>query len=102
MPGAERNSDMRLRDDTPRLPVQARVCRIILVGGVLQPDGMHRRSPWSLSSRSIPDSQPGVFRVLRLPIGILIFESNFLPKFLGVLMAVAGLGWLTLVSRPLA
>jgi hypothetical protein len=37
-----------------------------------------------------------------LLIGILIFESNFLPKFLGGLMAIAGLGWLSFVSRPLA
>jgi hypothetical protein len=37
-----------------------------------------------------------------LLIGILIFESNFLPKFLGGLMAIAGLGWLTFMSRPLA
>ena len=37
-----------------------------------------------------------------LLIGILIFESNFLPKFLGGLMVIAGLGWLTFVSRPFA
>jgi len=37
-----------------------------------------------------------------LLIGILIFKSNFLPKFLGGLMVAAGLGWLTFVSRPLA
>lgn len=37
-----------------------------------------------------------------LLIGILIFESNLLPKFLGGLMAIAGLGWLSFVSRPLA
>lgn len=37
-----------------------------------------------------------------LLIGILILRSNFMPRILGGLMAVAGLGWLTFLSRPLA
>jgi Domain of unknown function (DUF4386) len=42
------------------------------------------------------------FGLFNLQIGYLIFKSTFLPRILGVLMALSGLGWLTFLSPSLA
>jgi hypothetical protein len=42
------------------------------------------------------------FGMYCLLIGFLILRSTFLPHFLGVLMVLAGLGWLIFLYPPLA
>jgi uncharacterized membrane protein len=42
------------------------------------------------------------FGLFNLSIGFLVFRSTFLPRILGVLMALSGLGWLAFLWPPLA
>jgi hypothetical protein len=56
--------------------------------------GLFNLAPYKISSLVF-------FGPYCLIIGYLIFRSTFLPRILGVLMAFAGLGWLTFLS-PLA
>ena len=43
-----------------------------------------------------------LFALYDLLVGYLIFRSTFLPRILGVLLMLAGVGWLTFVWAPLA
>jgi hypothetical protein len=43
-----------------------------------------------------------IFGIYCLLIGYLIVQSTFLPRLLGLLMLVAGIGWLTFLSPKLA
>ncbi len=53
---------------------------------------------WQPHGMNIAIVFAGFYRFL---IGCLIFRSNFLPHFLGVLVAFAGLGWITYLSSRL-
>jgi hypothetical protein len=50
----------------------------------------------------LPVSPLVFFGVYCLLIGYLILQSTFLPRILGVLMAIGGAGWLTFVSPALS
>jgi hypothetical protein len=58
----------------------------------------------SLSLFHLASSQSAlpIFGLFNLTIGYLIVRSTFLPRTLGVLMALSGLGWLTLLWPELA
>jgi len=51
---------------------------------------------------TLPVNNLVFFGIYCLLIGYLIFRSTFLPRMLGVLMAVGGVGWLTFLWPPLA
>ncbi|MGD0050982.1 MAG: DUF4386 domain-containing protein [Vulcanimicrobiaceae bacterium] len=57
-------------------------------------------SPFHLAPSSI--SPLFFFGPYCLLIGYLVFDSTFLPRALGVLMALAGLGWLAFLLPPVA
>ena len=53
---------------------------------------------WQLHGVNIAIVIHGFYCLL---IGYLIFRCTFLPRILGALMALSGLGWLTFLSNPL-
>jgi len=48
-----------------------------------------------------PQSSLPIFGFFNLTIGYLILRSTFLPRALGLLMALSGVGWLTVLSPEL-
>ena len=56
----------------------------------------------TLHLAAAPVSPLVIFGIYCLLIGYLILRSTFLPRFLGVLMALGGLGWLTFLSPALS
>jgi hypothetical protein len=72
-------------------------------GGVWTAGGISGLAQFSLAIHSqllhVALVSFGAFDVL---IGVLIFRSGFLPRVFGVLMAIAGLGWLIYLWPPLA
>ncbi len=55
----------------------------------------------SLFHLGSPQSSLPIFGLFNLTIGYLIVRSTFLPRVLGILMALSGVGWLTVLSPEL-
>src|SRR5262245_24183032 len=66
-----------------------------LVGCAVGILGSFHLAPFHINSLAI-------FGIYCLLIGVLILGSTFLPRVLGALMAIGGLGWLTFAWPPLA
>ena len=70
---------------------------------VYTPEQLHALSYMFLVVRARANDIGLVFFGLHcLGVGYLIFRSSFLPRIIGALMMIAGFGWLTFLSPPLA
>jgi uncharacterized protein DUF4386 len=57
---------------------------------------------WGLRLARVPINELALFGCYCILIGYLIYESGFLPRALGVLLALGGVSWLTFGWPPLA
>ena len=62
------------------------------MGAIITP----RADTGAVPVRALP-----IFWLFNLAIGYLIIRTTFLPRVLGVLMALSGMGWLTVLSPDL-
>lgn len=81
---------------------------LVILGGsqfknVFSPEQLHALAQISLDL-NVQAGYVGIvfFGLFDIAIGYLILRSAFLPRILGALMAIAGLGWLIFLSPPLA
>jgi uncharacterized protein DUF4386 len=79
-------------------PVSRRISRLAAFVGLL---GCAASAVNSFRPALLRINPLAIFGVYCLLIGYLIYRSLFLPRILGVLMAIAGLGWLTFASPSL-
>jgi hypothetical protein len=76
--------------------------RVSLLAAIFSLLGSAFGAMTSLRLAAVPVNPLVFFGVYCLLIGYLISKSTFLPRALGILMVIGGLGWLTFLSRSLA
>lgn len=80
-------------------PVQQSLSLLALLVGLI---GIGASIAPALHGPASPINPLAVFGVYCLLIGVLVFASGFLPRWLGVLLALGGLSWLTFAWPALA
>jgi Domain of unknown function (DUF4386) len=73
-----------------------------LLAALLSLSGCILSALHALQLVAVPFNPPVLFGFYCLLIGYLVFNSTFLPRILGVFMAIGGLGWLTFLSEQLS
>jgi hypothetical protein len=81
-----------LRPVSPAVALAALI--VSVVGCVIQSLGLFHLVP---GHSALP-----IFGIFNLTVGYLILRSTFLPRVIGALMALSGLGWLTFIVPALA